>query len=181
MPKLKLFILSLILTTIAGLSFFYFTRLPIPASLTQITADIYISPQLQATDIPRLRNRGIQTIVDFRPDGESADQPSHLQIQSASQTEGIEFHYLPIPHESIPDSAVDALANILSTSPKPLLLYCRTGRRAARTFSLAQASLPTGPDLQTILSQTAHVGFSATDLQANIITRIACRPLVPKS
>jgi uncharacterized protein (TIGR01244 family) len=88
---------------------------------------------------------------------------------------GLNFHYIPVPHEEIPDRAVDELVDVLSNDSQPMVLYCRTGRRAVRTFALAQATKPEGPGVDAICKMVADSGFSAEDLKGAIEARIAKR------
>src|SRR5258708_7875477 len=106
MSKLKLFFLSLVLTTGALLVVFYVNHVRTPV-LVPIADDLYLTSQLKPENILPLRRRGIKTIVDMRPDGEAKDQPPSSKIESASKQLGLDFHYIPVPHESLPESAVD--------------------------------------------------------------------------
>ena len=89
--------------------------------------------------------------------------------------QGLDFSYIPVPHESIPPATVNELRDVLLSSQKPAVLYCRTGRRAVRTFALFEASRQGGPSADTILAMVKHAGFSAEDLRPEIVSRIAAR------
>ena len=73
------------------------------------------------------------------------------------------------------NTAVDRFGQVLGTSQKPVLLYCRSGSRAARTWALAEAARPGGLDEQAILQAVEQAGLDASDLQADIARRIAAR------
>ncbi len=140
---------------------------------------VYVSSQIKPKEIPAMRNRSMMTIVDIRPDGEAADQPTHAQMEEAAKANGLDFNYIPVPHESIPPAAVESLGRVLSEGHKPVVLYCRTGRRAVRTFALSEASRRGGPSAEAILAMVKEVGFSADDLKDNIVGRIANRNSKP--
>jgi uncharacterized protein (TIGR01244 family) len=144
MTKIKLFFAALVTTTIVLLVIFYFSR-PSPRNFHQLADGVFVSPQLTIADMVRLRRTGIQTVIDLRPDGEAADETPSETMKSIVQGNGMDFDYIPVPHEEIPDKAVAELSNILARQPKPALLYCRTGRRAARTFALVEASATMAP------------------------------------
>lgn len=91
------------------------------------------------------------------------------------------FLYIPVPHESIPESAVAALDHALSEDPRSAVLYCRTGRRAARLFALVQASRSDGPGADEIFKMVSAAGFSAEDLKDDINQRIAHRGGAPSA
>jgi uncharacterized protein (TIGR01244 family) len=185
MSKKRLFLISFLLTTGVMLLLMYLDqrkRGDVP-DLTRLTNNVFVTSQLKPSAVRELKIRRIRTIVDFRPDGEAADQTPSSVIESFSKAQGIAFHYIPVPHESIPDDAVDALRDVMSQSAKPTVLYCRSGKRAARTFALAVASQADGPDLDGILGMVRAAGFSAEDLKPNIAERISQRrsPPTPKN
>ncbi len=177
MSKWKLFFTSLFLTTGVLLTEMYLNRRPVPKIpvLEQITGKIFITSQLAPKDVLYVRGRGIKTIVDMRPDGEVDGQPSSEEISSTAAKIDIGFHYIPVPHESIPESAVEELHQVLSKEATPALLYCRTGRRAVRLFALEEASRAEGPDAAAIQEMVRKAGFSADDLKEDINRRISHR------
>jgi uncharacterized protein (TIGR01244 family) len=177
--KTKLFFISLLLTTGVCLTGFYIdrparARFHIP-HLQAIVDGVYLTSQVRPEDMLGLNDSNIDTIVDIRPDGEEPNQPSSAQIAAAASKLSIKFHYIPVPHENIPDNAVTALNGVLANKPGPTVLYCRTGRRAIRLFALVQASLPNGPDTNAILAMARNAGFSAEDIKEEIARRIAHR------
>ena len=136
---------------------------------------IYVASQLRPADLPTLPQCGFKTVVDIRPDGEAAGQIPSAEIGQRLKELGMDFHYIPVPHGTIPDTAVDALGDVLSHDSQPVLLYCRTGRRAVRTLALSEASRLEGPSLDQILNMVREAGFDAEDLKDNIAGRIARR------
>ena len=180
MSKMKLFALSTVATASVMLVVLYIQR-PRPRAvpvLVSEAASVYISPQLSLRDVGYMRQYGIHSIVDMRPDGEVQDEPTHLEMEQFAKAVGIDFSYIPVPHESIPPATVNELSDVLLTSQKPVLLYCRTGRRAVRTFAMSEASRHDGPDADTILTMVKHAGFTAEDLRPEIVSRIAARTVV---
>jgi uncharacterized protein (TIGR01244 family) len=144
-------------------------------ALVQVAHDLFITSQLQPDDFRRLSRRGIRTVVDIRPDGEAGDQPSSAKMEQAAQPYHIAFHYIPVPHENIPDEAVSKLGEVLSARKDPAVLYCRTGRRAVRLLALAQAAQVDGPGADSILTMVRTAGFTAEDLKDQIVQRISQR------
>ena len=185
--KLKLFFASLLLTAGLTLGMIYINR---PKGSPQrertspvkyITDKVYLTSQLKPEDIRLLKGFLIKTLVDIRPDGEGKDQASSEEIALASKENGLGFHYIPVPHEGIPENAVLELRRVLSEEAAPVLLYCRTGRRAVRLFALEEASRPGGPSVDSILTLVRDAGFSADDLKDDITRYFAERnaPAIP--
>jgi uncharacterized protein (TIGR01244 family) len=157
--------------------YLYATRLT-PTDLKWLSDTVAATSQLKPENFSFLRRQRIWRIVDLRPDGEAADQPSSEVMKRAAAAQNMEFAYVPIPHESIPDASVDALTAALQDHGFTVL-YCRSGRRAVRTFALVEASRPGGPSVEEILKMVVDAGFTAEDLKANIIQRIAARRPLP--
>ena len=176
MAKWKLFLLSFLLTIGLALGYFYRHR---PSHLVSIADDLFVTSQLRPESMPDLKRLGIQTIVDIRPDGEAADQTPSAEIKTVSIGHGLGFHYIPVPHENIPFSAVEALDQALTPQARPALLYCRTGRRAVRLLALVQASRVDGPGADAIMEMVRAAGFSADDLRDEIGQRLSHRKKAP--
>lgn len=148
---------------------------PPPAPVSRLHATISVSEQLQPDSIPELRERGFTAIIDLRPDGEAPDQTPSAVMARAAHASGMDFVYVPVPHGAIPESAVLALHKALQEHPGDVLLYCRSGKRAARTWGLVEASRVGGIDAQAILNAVKSSGQSADDLGGEIARRISLR------
>jgi uncharacterized protein (TIGR01244 family) len=146
-----------------------------PTSALRFDDGIYVTQQLAESDVASFRKQGFATLIDIRPDGEAPDQPPSAAMRSKAQANQMRFSYIPVPHGEIPASAVIALADAIDRSPRPILLYCRSGRRAARSLSLYEASRSDGPSATTILAMARSAGQSADDLKDEIDRRIAHR------
>jgi uncharacterized protein (TIGR01244 family) len=183
MSKIRLFVISVLLTTI-GLSVLNYAKSPgrtaQPAPpLVPMADGIFLTSQLKPEQFRSLQAQGIRTLIDIRPDGEDKDQPSSSRVRSAAFRSGIAFHYIPVPHESIPESAVDELSETLRNARRPCALYCRTGRRAARIFALSEASRADGPTTEALIEMVRVAGFSADDLRERIEQSVSNRSSIP--
>ena len=154
----------------------YYRPPALPAVNTlALTKDVFVSEQVLPEALPALKRKGFATLIDLRPDGEAEDQPSAARMQSAARASRIAFAYVPVARGDIEPATVDALAQALASTPRPVLLYCRSGRRAARTWSLVEASRPGGLDAVGILSAVKAAGQSSEDLSGEIAKRVAHR------
>lgn len=104
-----------------------------------IAADVFVAPQLTPESMPAAAAMGFRSVVNNRPDFEGGpDQPSNDQIEAAARAAGLEYRFLPVSgaYQSPEDAAT--MARLLGELPRPLLMFCRSGARSARLFSLAQ-------------------------------------------
>jgi len=178
MPSFKwTFVLALLVGMVGAVGYAAISR---PTALRataakQLSSDVWVSEQIALDRISNLRSLGFKSLIDLRPDGEAADQPSSTAVAAASAQAGLQFAYVPVQHGEIPDASVDALAKTLVKMERPVLLYCRSGRRAARTWALSEASRAGGMDQAHIEAAVAGAGQSADDLSAAVAVRIAAR------
>ena len=155
-------------------AYFHWSNLP-QIRVNELTQDIFVADQLELGAMNQLKDSGFATVIDLRPDGEAVDQPSSKTMSIAAKENNIKFYYVPVPHGEIPEQSVKQLAEALREAPKPILMYCRSGRRAARTWSLVEASRQDGMDAKSIMAAVNKVGQSADDLNQDIIRRISQR------
>lgn len=141
-----------------------------------LTPDISVTDQLQLDNITGIQTQGFATLIDLRPDGEAPDQPASDEVRIAAGRAGLFFAYVPVPHGDIPPDTVAALTRALKATPRPALLYCRTGRRAARTWALAEAQRLGGLDAEAIERAVEAAGQSASDIDDQISAGVAARP-----
>ncbi len=177
MPSLKrVFLLALMLGAGAVIAYAAVTRAPTRDSVGKpLTENVSVSEQITLDRLPQIRSAGFRTLIDLRPDGEAPDQPASADVAKAAEQAGMRFAYVPIPHGDIPASSVETFGQAFANLPKPVLLYCRSGRRAARTWALMEASRPNGMDAAAIVSAVSSVDQPIDDLRDQIAKRIASR------
>ena len=179
MPKLKWVFLVAVLLGGAGMLGWAAAHRPgngpRAVSTHPLAGGVWITAQISPDQLAVLRQQGFAAVVDLRPDGEAAGQPASGAVSRAAAAQGLAFHYIPVPHGDIPSTAVTDLGQVLATSKRPLLLYCHSGRRAARTWALAEASRADGIGAAAIELAVREAGQSADDLGPLIATRIAAR------
>ena len=147
----------------------------VASAVKQLTSAISVSEQLTPDQLKGVNHSGFTTVIDLRPDGEVAGQPDAAAMEAEAKANGLAFVYVPVPHGDIPDSAVEALGKALDAHRGPVLMYCRSGKRAARTWSLVEASRSGGMQANEILEAVKASGQSADDLRPAIEARIAKR------
>lgn len=186
MTPLKAFLLALIVGAAIPLGFAWKDRRASEA--TDAAADrlapkfqtlapgVFVAAQISPEELYRFRHQAsVVSLIDLRPDGESADQTPAADMEAEAKRQDMRFSYVPTPHGPIPDALVQQFSQAMTQSPQPFLLYCRSGSRAARVWALAEASRPGGQQAPAILAAVRGAGLSADDLGDEIGRRIAAR------
>jgi uncharacterized protein (TIGR01244 family) len=146
------------------------------APARELADSVWVTEQISPEQLAGIKARGFRAVLDLRPDGEVPEQPSSATMAAAAQAEGLAFDYIPVPHGEIPPAAVEALGRSLAQDGRPLLLYCRSGRRAARGWALAEASRAGGLSAAAIAAAVRAAGQDVDDLGGQMDARIAARP-----
>lgn len=107
----------------------------------QLSADLCVAPQLDASAMAWAAEAGFKSVVNNRPDFEGGpDQPTHAAIEAAAMAAGLRYAFLPVhPAIQTPEDIAN-FAALLATLPKPILAFCRTGTRSGKLYRAAQSA-----------------------------------------
>lgn len=100
---------------------------------------ISISGQISVADVKRLQQQGVKTIINNRPDGEEANQPTSAEIAKACADAGIAYQQIAFAGGMMDMSHVQAFADFYNASARPLHIFCRSGNRSSGILAQAQA------------------------------------------
>ncbi|MEJ7776604.1 MAG: TIGR01244 family sulfur transferase [Sphingomicrobium sp.] len=105
--------------------------------IRQLDDKTLVSGQIAPGDVAELKAKGVTTIVNNRPDGEEAGQPTGADIEAAAEAAGITYRAIPI-YRGIGPAAVEALQEAIDSTDGKLLAYCRSGNRSALAWAVAR-------------------------------------------
>ena len=98
-----------------------------------------VSGQIVPADVAGLGAQGVTMIVNNRPDGEDAGQPTSDEIEAAAKAAGVEYRHVPIARGMGP-SDVEAMRNAIHAAGEgKLFAYCRTGNRSTLAWAVAKS------------------------------------------
>ena len=115
-------------------SSFYVQDLPIK----KLANDCFVSAQIELPMIEENSKSGINLIVSNRPEGESLDQPTDLELSNQSKLYSVEFKSIPFSGSSLTREKIDNFSQILKESSGGNLLYCKSGFRSAIIWGLSE-------------------------------------------
>ena len=104
----------------------------------RVTDDFSVAPQLDPAAMQLASDAGFRSVINNRPDFEAGPaQPTSKAIEAAAREAGLEYRYLPVhPAVQTPEE-IARFAQLLSTLPKPILAFCRSGTRSGKLFQAA--------------------------------------------
>lgn len=140
--------------------------------IKKISPQFFVSEQISGADVGVAAAQGVKAIICNRPDNEVQDQPAASEVAAASEGSGVTFLDVPVSSVSITDDDVDKFERALSDLPGPILAYCRSGKRSAILWALAQAK---SLDIDEILSATREAGYELSALRPRLHERSASR------
>lgn len=110
-----------------------------PLPIQAIAADVCVAPQLTPEAMAEAARQGFRSVVNNRPDFEGGpDQPTSAAIAAAAAAAGLEYRHLPVSGAYQSPEEAAQMARLLQELPRPMLMFCRSGARSARLYSLAQ-------------------------------------------
>ena len=105
--------------------------------LAVLTPNVTALAQPSVEDVAELAERGYRSIVSNRPENETEDQPSWLDLKAAAAAKNMDAIQIPVVMGQISEEQVEAFRNALEDLPRPIAVFCRTGTRAALMWALA--------------------------------------------
>lgn len=107
-------------------------------TLTSLTDQLSVRPQLLPEEIPELVVAGVKGIINNRPDGEAPDQPSSAALEAEAKRNGLSYRYIPIVPGQASEEDARAFAKALEEINGPVVAFCRTGNRSTSLWKMAQ-------------------------------------------
>ena len=109
-------------------------------TVSPVTQDFAVSPQLSASQMSQLAAMGFRSVVNNRPDGEGGpEQPSAEALRKAALAAGLEYRHVPVPPSQAEPEQVLQMQAMLTQLPLPVLAFCRSGTRSRRLYEAVQA------------------------------------------
>ncbi|MBA2932537.1 TIGR01244 family phosphatase [Sphingomonas sp. CGMCC 1.13654] len=122
---------------------------------------IAVSPQISVEEVAEAQAEGIRTIINNRPDGEQAGQPTAAEIGAAAKAAGLGYVHIPVDHSGFSMDQVEAMTAALA-GPGPVLAFCRSGTRSTYLWSLARGAA--GDEPSEIAAKAANAGYDVSGL-----------------
>lgn len=109
------------------------------ADLRPVTSDFAVAPQLRPEDMRALADQGFRLIINNRPDGEMADQPTAAELAVAAKAAGLDYVHVPVRGPATSEQTA-AVADAVALAAGPVVAFCRSGTRSITTWARGQAA-----------------------------------------
>ena len=129
-----------------------------------LTPNVSVAGQISPDDLAEAAAQGFVAVVNNRPDGEAADQPSSDTMRAAAIAAGLRYDAIPIDLSGFSMPQVEAMAAVLDAAGAEgrVLAWCRSGTRSTNLWALAEASRGGDPD--TIVAAAASGRYDVSGL-----------------
>jgi uncharacterized protein (TIGR01244 family) len=133
--------------------------------MKRINDHVSVSGQIRPEDVQTIKAAGFTTIVNNRPDGESADQPTGAEIEAAAKAAGLDYVSIPLGREGVSPDMVERTREALEGSAGPVFCYCRSGTRSTTLWALSQAGKMPADE---IVEAAQGAGYDVSHLAAHL-------------
>ena len=100
-------------------------------SVSKLTPEFSITTQVALDELDSLVSQGYKTLINNRPDGEEASQPTSAEMERKATELGMVYRHIPVALTGIQESDIQALDRALRDVPSPVVSFCRSGTRSA--------------------------------------------------
>ena len=114
------------------------------ADIRRVTADFAVAPQLTPGEVAQAAAEGYRLLVNNRPDGEAAGQPSSVEMAAAARAAGMDYLHIPISGGAGPGQR-EAMHEAVKGASGPVLAFCRSGTRSITVWAQGEVEAGTQP------------------------------------
>ncbi|WP_371193861.1 TIGR01244 family sulfur transferase [Glaciecola sp. SC05] len=125
-------------------------------SIAQITPTFSVSGALTEAEFQALAVRGIDTLINVRPDGESAEQINSAQWHDLAKLHKMQYRFMPVKPCEYSAQDIANFAVFLKQSHTSAHGFCRTGTRAIHLWALANKDTLSFDYMQDLAKQAGY-------------------------
>jgi sulfide:quinone oxidoreductase len=116
-----------------------------------LTPEYAVAPQLDPAGVAELTAHGFRSVVNIRHDGEQNQPMTSVEAAELAKNHGLAYVHMPVRGGLITaEEKVATFEATIDQAPKPALVYCETGARAAILWAFASVKrMPAGDVLAT--------------------------------
>ena len=105
----------------------------------QLDDKTLVDGQIAPGDVAALQAQGVTLIVNNRPDGEDAGQPTSDEIEAAATAAGVAYRHVPIARGMGPSDVEAMREAIHAAADGKMFAFCRSGNRSTLAWAVAKS------------------------------------------
>lgn len=134
-------------------------------SIFKLTPMVSVSPQIEIDDLETVKAMGFRSIINNRPDDESAQQPLQAAIAAKAEALGLGYRFVPVVSGHFEEADIAKFRDALDSLEGPVLAFCRSGTRSTVMWALANAGrMPA----DGIIEAAGNAGFDLSGLRSRL-------------
>ncbi|WP_151797022.1 beta-lactamase hydrolase domain-containing protein [Acinetobacter soli] len=109
------------------------------SAVTQVSSAVTISDEISLQDLNQLIDRSrFRSVILQRPDHDRGNGLTVYQLRDVAEKARVSLIYQPIENGSNTQTDIYAFARYYNSLPKPILLICKSGKRALDLYTQAK-------------------------------------------
>ncbi len=133
----------------------------------QLEEDFFVSGQVSRESLEQAVALGITRLINNRPDGEEAGQPSHREVSAWAGELGLEYHFIPLVPGRLTAEVLEQFSKVVKCDEGRVLASCRTGTRSCALWALERASRGAAPS-DEIIAAAGQAGYDISAMRASL-------------
>ncbi|OZT72561.1 TIGR01244 family sulfur transferase [Vreelandella boliviensis] len=123
-----------------------------------LETDVEITSALTVDELEQVKAKGFKTVICNCKPGESAEFPGEEVYRLKAADIGLQWVHIPVTPGDYSQADITAFAVALQQLPKPILAFCRTGKRATHLWAYAKRQME-HCELAELFTAAKEAGF----------------------
>ena len=104
----------------------------------ELAPQVYVSGQVFEADLKLAAKQNVRSIVNNRPDDETAGQPKSADLARVAEELGMTFVHFPLESRRISQESAEEFARVCAGLERPLLVFSGSGVRSTKIWEMAE-------------------------------------------
>ncbi|WP_233128918.1 beta-lactamase hydrolase domain-containing protein [Halovibrio salipaludis] len=133
-------------------------------TIHQLEDGVGLTGAMKPEDLQSAHQQGYQSLICNRQPGEDSPEHDEPALGDRARALGLSWTCIPVATGEYSDADVAAFHEALETLPRPLLIFCRSGRRSIHLWALARVRHD-GEQPETVLERMRALGHDPETLR----------------
>lgn len=106
----------------------------------ELAPQVFVAGQVFEQELKVAAEQGIRSVINNRPDGESANQPPSAHLAGVAEGLGMTYVHVPVVSGSITPQNIEEFRQVCEGLERPMLVFCRSGARSTALWEMCEAA-----------------------------------------